>query len=117
MKVEFKDTNFGPSLVVEISEFIKAKTKPDELGSLGGAVDSYVLQQGLDYSFSEKEYNSILSFVSSKTGNVHFYRADFQYPERHECFISIIQGNEVIDVRYEENSGNVTTKLLVKLRK
>jgi hypothetical protein len=116
MKVELKDTSFGPSLVMSYAEFLKANRNEQEFISLCTAVDAYLQQMDLNYKFDKDEYNRILRFLE-EGANVIFHSLYLQYPERHECLISVIQHNELIHIRKQLNRGDVFTCVKVMTMK
>lgn len=109
MKVEFKETDqFGLSLVITYSEYIKASKNDDELNSLGVAIDSYKNLLSLNYEFNLREYERVARFLKNDS-IVYYHSLIIDHPSRRELLISAIQDNEIKDIRKLSIRGEVFT--------
>lgn len=108
MRVEFKETEFGPSLVITYNDYIKALKDGEELNSLGAAVDAYINMLCLDYSFDFDEYRRVTAFLK-KGAIIYYHPLILEYPDRRELLVTVIQDNEILPIRKQLSSGSVFT--------
>jgi hypothetical protein len=109
MKVEFKETEqFGLSLAISYSEYMKALNNDNELNSLNIAIDSYKNLLDLNYDYNLRDYKRVTRFLK-KDSIVYYHPLFLEYPTRRELLITAIQDNEVIPIRKQLSKGEVYT--------
>lgn len=70
MKVEFKDSVFGYSLYIDISQFLLAQDSDEEMSSLWDAVSAYY--STLCFGFDVKKVYDIICDQIGKRGKIIF---------------------------------------------